>query len=153
MNKLPKLNFPQFGFKITTDNQTLSVWDSVRKGWYVLTPEEWVRQHMMRYFVELQSVPATLIVAEHPVLVQGMAQRADIVVFGRDSEPIVLVECKAHTVSIDNVVFAQAVRYNAVVGAQYIMLTNGLRHYCYKKNEIGEYVALDRFPDFSQFFK
>lgn len=153
MSKLPRLNFPQFEFKITTVNDALCVWDSVRRGWYVLTPEEWIRQHVMRYFVESQFVPATLIVAEHPVSVQGMAQRADIVVFGTDSRPIVLVECKAHTVSIDNVVFAQAVRYNAVVGAQYIMLTNGLRHYCYTKNEIGEYAALDIFPDFSKYFR
>lgn len=146
MEQLPRLNFPLFRFKISTNGGVRSVWDTVRRGWYVLTPEEWVRQNVMRYFMEVQSIAPGLIVAEHPVEVQGMAQRADVVILSRGCEPLMLVECKAASVAIDAGVYAQAVRYNAVIGARYIMLTNGLRHYCYELYGDGEYRALEALP-------
>jgi hypothetical protein len=76
-----------------------------------------------------------------------MAQRADIVVFGVDGRPLMLVECKAPSVEISDAVLAQAFRYNAVLGARYVMLTNGLDHYIYEVAEGGEYTALREFPE------
>jgi hypothetical protein len=91
-------------------------------------------------------VSGALVSQEYPVMVNGAAQRADIVVFGVDGRPRMLVECKAPSVAVDAAVMAQAFRYNAVLGARYVMLTNGLDHYIYEVTEAGEYVALKEFP-------
>lgn len=96
------------------------------RGWLVLTPEEWVRRHVVAHLVERMGVPITSIVEEYPVLLNGQNQRADIVVVGPDAKPWLLVECKAPEVAIDRDVVAQAVRYNSVVGASQILLTNGV---------------------------
>lgn len=85
-------------------------------------------------------------VEEYPVCVEGMPQRADIVVMGGDNKPLMLVECKAPAVGLDASVLDQAVRYNNIVGARYIMLTNGMAHYCYVTYNGVDYSALDSFP-------
>jgi type I site-specific restriction endonuclease len=108
----------------------------------VLTPEEWVRRHVLGFL----GVEAARISQEHPVVVNGTAQRADIVVFGSDGRPLVLVECKAPGVAVSDAVLAQAFRYNAVLGARYVMLTNGLDHYIYEVTPDGKYAALKEFP-------
>ena len=79
--------------------------------------------------------------------VNSTAQRADIVVFGSDGQPLLLVECKAPDVAIDNEVLAQALRYNAVLGARYVMLTSGIDHYIYEVSPNGGYLPLKDFPD------
>jgi hypothetical protein len=92
-------------------------------------------------------VAAANIAQEYPVEINGIAQRADIVVFGAGGRPQLLVECKAPEVAIDETVLAQAFRYNAVLGAQYVMLSNGLNHYIYEVSpDDGEYTALKNFP-------
>lgn len=101
------------------------VFSPTRRRWLVLTPEEWVRQHCVEFLRQRFSIPPALIVEEYPVLLNGQNQRADVVVFDPHQRPWMLVECKASDVAIDQSVLAQAVRYNSVVGAQYILLTNG----------------------------
>ncbi len=96
------------------------------RGWLVLTPEEWVRRHVVGYLVECKGVPPTSIREEFPVELNGQPQRADIVVFGPDAKPALLVECKAPEVAVDSEVVAQAVRYNSIVRAPKLMVTNGL---------------------------
>jgi hypothetical protein len=91
-------------------------------------------------------LPAAAISQEHPVDVNGTAQRADIVVSGADGSAMLVVECKAPEVVITDAVLAQAFRYNAVLGARYVMLTNGLDHYIYKVSA-GTYTPLQDFPD------
>ncbi len=91
-------------------------------------------------------VPAACISQEHPVEVNGTTQRADIVVFGGDGKPLLLVECKAPSVAISDAVLAQAFRYNAVLGARYVMLTSGLDHYIYEVSPDGTYTPLKDFP-------
>ncbi len=116
--------------------------------WLVLTPEEWVRRHVLALLTAHKGVPATSIAQEYPVDVNGMTQRADIVVMGADGVPVLLVECKAPGVAIDRDTLAQAFRYNAVLGARHVMLTNGLDHYIYKVTPDGEYLPLREFPEF-----
>lgn len=95
---------------------------------------------------------------EYPVLLGGMSQRADIVVCGRDGKPCLLAECKAPDVALEEEgvarnVLAQAVRYNSVVGARYVLLTNGRRHLCFEWDaRAGRYAPLGNFPDLSVFF-
>lgn len=97
-----------------------------QRGWLLLTPEEWVRRHVVAHLTERMAVPPTNIVEEYPVTLNGQNQRADVVVIGPDTKPWLLIECKAPEVTLDQSVVAQAVRYNSVVGAPNVAVTNGL---------------------------
>ncbi len=148
MSLYPQLNFPRYSFRLRSCGGTNRIWDDIRKVWLVLTPEEWVRRHVVRWLVEERGVTPQLIVQEHPVDVNGQPQRADVVVFGTsDARPLLLVECKEPGVRISQDVYAQAVRYNAFLKARYIMMTNGLRHYIYEMGADGSYSMLTEFPD------
>lgn len=129
------------------------IWDDIRRLWLVLTPEEWVRRHLVRYLVEEKGVLPASVSQEYPVAVGGMAQRADVAVTGRDGRVCLLVECKAPDVPLDEKVWAQAVRYNSVVGAPYLAITNGLQHFCCSLGSSSRYTAMDGFPDLSPFFR
>jgi hypothetical protein len=115
--------------------------------WLLLTPEEWVRRHVVEWLTGTKGVVETDVVQEFPVLVEGMPQRADIVVHDGGGERVLLVECKAPGVKIDAAVLDQAVRYNAVVRARHLMLTNGLSHYFYTTYDGTTYVPLDSVPE------
>lgn len=143
MGRYPQLNFPSYSFRLRTDAGVERVWDDIRNIWLVLTPEEWVRRHAARWLIENYGVAPQLIVQEYPVNVQGQPQRADIVIFNRSAQPLLLVECKEPGLKITAEVYAQAVRYNAVVCARYIMITNGMRHYIYCRDEDGAYKPVE----------
>lgn len=150
MNSTPKLNFPPINLRARRDNERILVFDEVRNIYVVLTPEEWVRRHLVAYLTTHCNAPLRSIVEEYPVNLNSMAQRADVVVIGNDARPLLLAECKSIDVNLDNEkvlleVFTQATRYNAVVGARYIVITNGLRHFCYEKTTEG-YKPLSSFP-------
>ena len=130
MPALPKLNFPAIRLRARRRGDGVEVWDSLRGVYLVLTPEEWVRQHLVAYLVTHCGVPPKRIVEEYAVALNGQAQRADVVVVGARAEPLVLAECKAPEIRIDERTLAQAVRYNSVLGARFVILQNGLRHYC-----------------------
>jgi hypothetical protein len=94
-------------------------------------------------------IPEAAISQEHPVEVNGTAQRADIVVSGSDGRPVLVVECKAPEVAISQSTLSQAFRYNAVLGARYVMLTNGLDHYIYEVVD-GTYTPLQHIPKLNE---
>ena len=154
MIALSPLNFPRYRFRLRAMDRPARIWDALRRQWLVLTPEEWVRQHLIRYLTtETGALPAS-VSQEYPVALGGMAQRADVVVTGRSGRPCLLAECKAPEVSLDRSVLSQAVRYNSVVQAPYIVITNGLQHFCCSLDlSTGKYTALDGFPDLSPFFR
>ena len=110
----------------------------------MLTPEEWVRQHTIGWLVAHKGVPALRITQEYPVKINGLNQRADIVVMNEMAKPHILVECKAPDVILDHEVVMQAIRYNSIVGARYILLTNGLKLYGYEYAD-GKYRGLKEF--------
>lgn len=149
LKNCPKLNFPAYRFRLTGDHGCLRIWDGLRGRWLVLTPEEWVRQHVLCMLTQGFSVPSALVSQECSVMVNGMPQRADVVVYRRSGHPLILVECKSPDVKMTPAVYAQAVRYNAVLGAKYIMLTNGLKHYLYENRPEG-YEKLNNMPAFSE---
>lgn len=123
-----KLNFPDYQFNIQKMNDTVMIFDRVRKKFVKLTPEEWVRQHILQYLIDSCSLPATRISVEKQLKIHGMLKRFDAVIIGKSAQPIMLIECKAPTISIDNKVFEQAVRYNLSLKVPFLLLTNGLRH-------------------------
>lgn len=148
MFPLPKLNFPAIRLRARRRDETVEVWDDLRGVYLVLTPEEWVRQHLLAYLVSHCGVPPKRIVQEYAVALNGQPQRADVVVVDDRAEPLLLAECKAPEIPIDGRTFSQAVRYNSVLGARYVILTNGRVHYCCEHRD-GQYVRLEGFPDLS----
>ena len=141
MSALTQLNFPRFVFRMRLTENPPKIWDAVRRRWLVLTPEEWVRQHLIRLLVERGGVPPG-----------NVSQRADVVVTGRDGRPCLLAECKAPDVPLGREVFAQAVRYNSVVTAPYVLITNGLLHCCSSLDRsTGRYAVVEGLPDLSPF--
>lgn len=144
MSEEVKLIFPAISARIKEENGVKHIWDSLRGRWLVLTPEEWVRQHAIAWLVAERHIPELRISQEYPVNINGQRQRADIVVIDECAKPHILVECKAPEVAIDNEVVMQATRYNAVVGARYIVLTNGKNLYCFEHIE-GKYRAVKEF--------
>ncbi|MFI3258696.1 MAG: type I restriction enzyme HsdR N-terminal domain-containing protein [Rikenellaceae bacterium] len=144
--KLPRLNFPPISLKARRGEGAISVWDSLRKIYVVLTPEEWVRQHLIAFLLTQMQITPLQIVVEYSVKVNGQSQRADIVVIDRAGRPSILVECKAPEVKISQSTLDQAVRYNSVVGARYLILTNGLSHHIYQfDSENSQYRELQSF--------
>ena len=147
MSALTQLNFPRFVFRMRLTENPPKIWDAVRRRWLVLTPEEWVRQHLVAYLVTHCGVPPKRIVEEYAVALNGQAQRADVVVVDDAAEPLLVAECKAPGIPVGRQTLAQAVRYNSVLKARYVVLTNGLKHYCCELRD-GEYVQLGAFPRF-----
>ena len=145
--ELPKLNYPAIRLRArrTVTGRT-EVFDAVRGRWLVLTPEEWVRRHVVEYMLSECGFELQQIVEEYPVNINGMPQRADIVAIGNDAKPKIVVECKEPNVRIDRAVLDQVVRYNSVLGCQYIVLTNGISTYCYGITQEGVYEPIDTFP-------
>ena len=158
MHSLPSLNFPACRLRISKRAGVQAVWDELRRRWLVLTPEEWVRRHAIHFLENGMGAVALYMAQEVPVELHGQFQRADVVVYapgrgkGEANFPLMLVECKAPEVTVDGACLAQAVRYNSVIGARYIFLTNGLRHYFYERNENGDYMPLKEIPCLESFF-
>lgn len=127
---LQSLNLPAYDVLIRDDVET-SIYDIVRQTYVALTGEEWVRQHFVNYLLTELKVPAGLVAIEKGFIFQGMTRRADIVVHNRKAEPWLVIECKAPDVAITQKVFDQVGRYNRVIGAPYVGVTNGFDHYCF----------------------
>ncbi len=144
---LPRLNFPAIRLRMMRREGQCMVWDPLRKCYLVLTPEEWVRRHLIEYLTACCGAQPLRIVQEYPVPLNGMAQRADVVVVGDDGRPLLVAECKAAEVKIDRSVLAQVARYNAVLGARYVVLTNGMTHFCYAWDGV-RYEPMSCFPQF-----
>ena len=134
--KYPTLNFPsiQLRARRNTSGRT-EIYDRVRSKWLVLTPEEWVRQHVLDFLLSHCGFLPQQLIAEYPVNINGMSQRADIVVVESNTKPFMVVECKEPNVKIDQTVLCQVVRYNSIIGARYIVLTNGIETYCYEHDD------------------
>ena len=145
MNELPKLQFPPIQLRGRRVEGKAQIWDDLRQMWLVLTPEEWVRQHLVAHLIHRCGAAPLRLVEEYPVSLNGQAQRADVVVVNDHARPFLLAECKAPEVAITRATLDQAVRYNSVLGARYLILTNGLRHYCYEHLD-GQYIPLNAFP-------
>lgn len=146
MSLFPRLNFPACRFRTKREGVRTLVWDALRGQWLVLTPEEWVRQHLVRFLASREGIDPKHMAQEYPVGIGVLNQRADVVCFDRERRPLLLAECKAPDVAIDDAVLSQAVRYNSVVEARYVMVTNGIVHRIYERISEGGYVPLSEFP-------
>jgi predicted type IV restriction endonuclease len=146
---MQNLNFPSYTFRFKNSENKVAIFDEIRKKFVVLTPEEWVRQHVVQYLLLEKKYPKSLINVEKLVKVNGLNKRYDIVVFQPNGEIFMLIECKAPEVAISQQTFDQIARYNLQLNAKYLMVTNGLNHYfCQMDFENEQYVFLKEAPDF-----
>ncbi|MEA3461321.1 MAG: type I restriction enzyme HsdR N-terminal domain-containing protein [Bacteroidota bacterium] len=125
-----KLNLPAYEFRYRTDGEDLMVLDVYRKRFVKLTPEEEIRQRFARYLVEEKGFPASLMMTEYSLKLNKLSRRCDILVHKPAGHPALLVECKAPEVNISQATFDQVARYNLAFRVRYLMVTNGLKHYC-----------------------
>jgi predicted type IV restriction endonuclease len=149
MAALIPLNFPAYPLRIRTTKGNQEIFDAARRKWVRLTPEEWVRQHLMMYFHLSLEIPLSMMAVEKSISVNGLSKRFDLVVY-KNSQPIMLVECKAPGVLLEQSAMDQAGRYNMVMGVPYLCISNGLSHYFCKKSEASDsWVFLESIPAFS----
>ena len=127
---LPQLNLPIAVLKTKLVEGTTQVFDQVRKKYLVLTPEEWVRQHFIHYLNQEKNYPLGLMGVEKMVKYNGMQTRADIVLYTTEGKPNMIVECKAPNVKIMQEAFNQIAKYNFKLKVKYLVLTNGIQHFC-----------------------
>jgi hypothetical protein len=146
---MQKLNFQQYDFRFKNSENKVSIFDEIRKKFIILTPEEWVRQHVVQFLLEEKKYPKSLINVEKVLKVNGLRKRYDAVVFNPDGSIQVLVECKAPEVKISQATFDQIARYNMTMKAKFLMVTNGLNHYfCQMDFKNEKYLFLSQLPDY-----
>ncbi|WP_281638363.1 type I restriction enzyme HsdR N-terminal domain-containing protein [Flavobacterium marginilacus] len=146
---MQKLNFPSYVFRFKNSENKVSIFDEIRKKFIILTPEEWVRQHVVRFLLEQKKCPKSLINVEKVLMVNGLRKRYDVVVFNPNGTIFILIECKAPEVKISQAVFDQIARYNMTMEAQFLMVTNGLNHYfCLMDFENEKYEFLKELPNY-----
>ncbi len=126
---MQQLAFPAYSFRIKNSENKATIFDVVRKKFIVLTPEEWVRQHVVHFLITDKKYPLSLINVEKVIKVNGTIKRYDVVVFNSDGSIHLLVECKAPKIKITQQTFDQIARYNLTLKGNYQMVTNGLTHY------------------------
>ena len=146
---MQQLNFPIYNFRFKNSENKVSIFDEIRKKFIILTPEEWVRQHVVRFLLEEKKYPKSLINVEKVLSVNGLRKRYDVVVFNPDGSIFVLVECKAPEIKTAQATFDQIARYNLALKAQFLMVTNGHNHYfCQMDFENEKYAFLKELPDY-----
>lgn len=130
MSEQPPLNLPPVDLRLRLEGKILKVFDPLRKKFVALTPEEYVRQHFTAWMTEKLGYPASLMNNEVPLKLNNTSRRCDTVVFRSDGTPAIIVEYKAPTVAITQSVFDQIARYNMVLRSRFLIVSNGLRHFC-----------------------
>lgn len=149
--ELPALNLPPVGLSIRETAQGREVFDSIRGKYVALTPEEWVRQHMIAFLVNHRGVPPHLMAVEISLKVNRLNRRCDILVYGKGIKPLMIIELKAPQVSLNQNVLDQVVRYNLPIGARYLLISNGIRHYALWMGKDGREVRiLDEIPGYDE---
>ncbi len=148
---MQKLNFPTYSFRFKSSENKISIFDSIRKKFVILQPEEWVRQHCIQYLIDVKQYPKSLINVEKELVVNTLKKRYDIVVYNSDGSIHLIVECKSPAITINQSTFDQIAQYNLVLNANYLMVTNGLNHYYCQMDFDNEcYNFLKDIPDYNQ---
>ena len=144
------LNLPAFEVKMKDEGAKKLIFDVIRRKYVALTPEEWVRQHFVHYLIEQLGYPQELLANEVEVSLNGTSKRCDTVLYDRDLQARMIVEYKAADVNISQKVFNQIMRYNMVLRVQYLIVSNGLEHYCCKLDySNNSYEFLSEIPSYN----
>lgn len=147
--RFPALNLPAAPLRIEVREGKTQVFDPVRKRFVVLSPEEWIRQHIVHYLITQAAYPRSLMAVETALPVAGTLRRTDIVVYDREGQVFLLVECKAADVPISQTTALQVAQYNQALRARYVLLSNGLVSYCLQADyTTAQYHFLEAIPKF-----
>lgn len=149
---MEKLNLPLYNFRITRDKDNkVMIFDPLRKKDIPLTPEEWVRQNILKFLIDDRGFPNSLISVEAGLKINHFLRRYDALVYSRDKQPLMLIECKAPGIQVNQDTFDQITIYNQNFKALYLLVTNGLKHYCCKLDVNNKkYVFLENVPTYDQ---
>ena len=146
---MQKLNFPTYSFRFKNSENKVAIFDEIRKKFIILTPEEWVRQHVVQYLLQDKNYPKSYINVEKLIKINNLSKRYDIIVYQPNGAIYLLIECKAPEVTITQQTFDQIARYNLVLNAKYLMVSNGVNHYFCQMDLIKEkYIFLQELPEF-----
>jgi hypothetical protein len=145
------LHFPVYPFTIHKNGEKFSIFDRIRKKYVALTPEEWVRQHLVWFLIEEKKYPEGRIIVEYSFTVHNRPVRCDLVVFSATGQPVLIAECKALSVSLTNLTLQQVGRYNISTHAPWLVVTNGLKHICCKVDfESEKFIFSEDFPAYHE---
>lgn len=145
------LNLPPYATKIAVRDGKNSIWDIIRRKYVALTPEEWVRQHFVHFLVEHKGYPVSLLANEVALVLNGTSRRCDTVLYDRTLSPRMIMEYKAPHIPITQKVFDQISRYNLVFRVDYLIVSNGLSHYCCRMDyENHSYQFLSDIPEYGE---
>jgi hypothetical protein len=140
-----QLNLPPFEYKVTKIGEKPHIFDIIRRKYLLITPEEWVRQHVLHWLINHHRYPKSLIRTESGLQYNQLAKRTDILVYDREGKTFMLAECKAAHIPLTETVLEQAIRYNAILQAPYLLISNGLEHFLFKIQQ-GEVIRLEEIP-------
>ncbi len=146
---MQQLNLPEYNFTLKTENGKQYIFDSIRRKYILLTPEEWVRQNFIQYLIHEKKYPQSLMAVEKQITMNGKLFRFDLLMYNRNGYPNLMVEFKAPEVKITQNAFDQVVRYNMVLHVQQVIVSNGLQHFaCEIDYEKNSYSFLPEIPAF-----
>lgn len=144
-----QLNLPDYPIRLSGTQEHPSIFDILRRKYVALTPEEWVRQHFIHFLINQKNYPATLLANEIKLQVGNKTLRADSVLYDRELRPRMIIEYKAPHIPITQKVFDQISTYNMLLHVDYLVVSNGLRHYCCKMDyDNQKYLFLEDIPDY-----
>jgi hypothetical protein len=147
--QLPALNLPKANLKLSKKGKQVYVWCITRKKELMLTPEEWVRQHVIHFLINTKKVPSGLIASEQNISIHQLNRRCDIIVYGKNQIPKLLVECKAVNVILDTKSLHQIAHYNSQLNVDLLWITNGLTHVLYRIDRVKKTLnIIDELPNF-----
>lgn len=143
------LNLPSFDVKIRKTKTAIEIFDQLRRKYVRLTPEEWVRQHFVNYLIDEKQYPMSLMTNEASIQLNSLSKRCDTVVYNNSLSPLVICEYKSPEVKIDQKVFDQIAKYNIVLKVDYLIVSNGMNHFCCKMNYDGmTYEFMEEIPNY-----
>ena len=146
-----RLNLPQYEIKITEKDGKRMIFDFLRRKYVALTPEEWVRQHFTHYLVEHKGYPKGLRGNEIELQIGDKRLRCDSILYNKVAQPQMIIEYKAPTVPLQQKVFDQISAYNLLLRVDYLLISNGMEHYCCKMDyEHRKYIFLQDIPDYEK---
>ena len=144
-----RLNLPPYPIKIQEKGEKRQIFDFLRRKWVALTPEEWVRQHFTHFLVEHKKYPQTLLANEVELRIGEKRLRCDTLLYNKELRPRMIIEYKAPTIQIQQKTFDQISVYNLLLKVDYLIVSNGLSHYCCKMDyERQSYQFLEDIPDY-----
>ena len=146
---MQQLNFPSYSFRFKNSQNKVSIFDTIREKFIILSPEEWVRQHVVQFLINEKNYPQSLLNVEKVLRVNGLRKRYDIVVYNSDGTIHILIECKAPEITISQNTFDQIAQYNMTLQSNFLMVTNGMNHYfCQMDFENEKYQFLAELPNY-----